>query len=114
MIYGLAIFFIVLAVDLFTDIRLYYKNKKVNHIRGAIFRVIGLAPAVWLMGWLSIPMLFFAYLILFNGTYNIFINRPWEFLGTTSELDRLQKKIPKFIKYLLLIISIYLYVKFGS
>lgn len=111
MIYGIVIFIVVLAADLFTDIRLYYKKKKVNHVRGAILRTIGLAPAVWLMGWLSAPMLFFAYLILFNGVYNLFINQPWEFTGTTSAIDRVQNRYPvlKKVKYLLLIISIIIY-----
>lgn len=92
MIWGLAIFILVLAVDLYTDVRLFYKKRKVKHGRGAVLRCIGLAPAVYLLGWLAIPSMFFWYLILFNGFYNILINQKWEFLGTTAKMDKWQRK----------------------
>lgn len=112
MIYGIAIFISVLCVDLYTDVRLFYKKKKVNHIRGAALRCIGLAPAVWFLGWLSIPMIFFWYLTLFNGIYNLFINQKWEFVGTTAKLDIWQRENKWFkpAKYIGIIIFTTIYI----
>lgn len=111
MIYGLAIFAIVLAVDLFTDVRRYYQKRKVNHSRGLVLRLVGLAPAVYLIGLESIPMLGFGYLVLFNGLYNLLIGQKWEFVGTTAVLDRWQRRNPwfKWSKYAGLIISTVIY-----
>jgi hypothetical protein len=111
MIYAVLIFIFVIGADLFTDVDRYFGKRKVNHTRGAILRCIGLAPVVYFLCWQSIPMLFFLYLILFNGFYNLLIGQKWEFLGTTSKLDRMQAKIQKWVKYVLLILSIYFYVK---
>lgn len=92
MIYGLTIFTIVLTIDLFTDVRLYYQKKKVNHTRGAVLRCIGLAPAVYFLGWIAIPAMFFVYLILFNGLYSVLIGQKWGFIGTSAKLDRWQRR----------------------
>lgn len=110
MIFAVLIFIFVIGVDLLTDVQRYYAKRRVNHVRGGILRCIGLAPVVWLLGWQSIPMLFFLYLILFNGFYNLLIGQSWEFLGTTAKLDRLQAKVPKWVKYALLVASILFYV----
>ena len=111
MIWGILIFIAVLVIDLWTDVDRYFDGRKVNHTRGAIFRVIGLAPAVYFMGWLSAPMLFFLYIILFNGLYNTFIGQKWEYVGDTAKMDRLQRKYPilKTIKYIAFIASAILY-----
>lgn len=102
MIWGAAIFVLVLVVDLYTDVRLFYKKRKVNHGRGAILRCIGLAPAVYLLGWWVIPAMFFWYLILFNGFYNILINQKWEYVGITAKMDKWQRKNKwfKWLKYI--------------
>jgi hypothetical protein len=109
---GIAIFIITLCVDLYTDLRLFYQKKHVNHFRGAALRCIGLAPAIYFLGWWSIPMLFFWYLVFFNGIYNLFINQSWEFVGATAAMDKLQRKHPwlKFVKYAGLIGSTFLYI----
>lgn len=116
MIWGVIIFIVTLAVDLWTDVRLYFKKKKVNHFRGAALRLIGLVPACWLMGWISAPMLFFAYWVLFQGLYNKLIGKEWDFVGTTAKLDRFERKNPwfKWVRYAGLIISIAIYVKFRN
>lgn len=113
MILGVAIFFLVLAVDLFTDVRLFYKKKKVNHTRGLILRLIGLAPGIYLLGWLVIPAMGFLYLILFNGFYNVLIGQRWGFIGSTAKLDRLQAKVPKWIKYAGFVVFLLIYLKYG-
>lgn len=92
MIYGLSIFVLVLATDLFTDVRLYYRKRKVNHSRGAVLRIVGLVPAVYFLGWIAIPAMGFIYLILFNGLYNVLIGQKWGFIGTTAKLDKWQRR----------------------
>lgn len=112
MIYGLTIFIVVLAVDLFTDVRLYYQKKKVNHTRGAVLRCAGLAPAVYFLGWPAIPAMGFTYLILFNGLYNVLIGQKWGFIGTSAKLDKWQRRNKWFswFKYVAAIGSIILYI----
>ena len=112
MIIAFMIFKLTLLVDLVTDVRLYFGRKKVNHVRGAILRILALSPVVYLLGWQSIPMLFFLYMVLFNGLYNRCIGQKWEFLGTTSFLDRIQSKyrILVLVKYIGLITSITFYI----
>ncbi|MEP7375525.1 MAG: hypothetical protein ABI675_19425 [Chitinophagaceae bacterium] len=109
---GIILVIATICIDLFTDIRLFYKKKKVNHTRGALLRLIGLIPAVYFMGWLSIPMIGFWYMVLFNGIYNIFIGKRWEFVGVTARLDVIQRKHPwlKYVKYIGLILSTILYI----
>ena len=112
MIYAVLIFIFVIGADLLTDVQRYFAKRKVNHTRGAILRCIGLGPSVYFLGWQSIPMMFLLYLILFNGFYNLLIGQKWEFLGTTSKLDRMQAKVPKWIKYACFIVSLLIYLKF--
>jgi len=114
MIYAVLLFILVLAVDLVTDVRLYDKGLQPDKFRGAILRTVGLAPCVYWLGPWSIPGLFFLYLILFNGFYNILIGQRWEFLGTTSKIDLFLARLPRFLKYILLIFSILLYITYGT
>jgi len=114
MIYAVLLFILVLSVDLVTDVRLYDKGLQPNKTRGALLRVIGLAPCVYWLGPWSIPGLFFLYLILFNGFYNILIGQPWEFLGTTSKIDLFLARFPVYLKYLFLIFFILLYLTYGK
>jgi hypothetical protein len=108
---GIFLVIATLGIDVFTDVRLFYKKKRVNHFRGALLRLIGLIPAVYLLGWLSIPMIGFWYMTLFNGVYNLFIGQRWEFVGTTAKLDRIQRKHNwlRYVKYAGLILSTILY-----
>lgn len=111
MIYGIAIYALTIVVDLFTDVRLWYKDQKVNHFRGAALRLIGLIPACWLIGWAVIPLALFLYWILFEGMYNVLIGQKWWYIGETAKIDKLQRKYPaiKILKYVLLIFSILFY-----
>lgn len=101
MIYGILIFLATISADLITDVGRYYDKKKVNHTRGALLRLIGIVPAAYFMGWVSAPMLLFWYWVLFNGLYNVFIGKEWEFVGTTAWIDRMIRKHPwiNWVKY---------------
>ena len=94
MIYGILILILTIGVDLITDVNLYYKKGKVNHVRGAALRLICLAPASYLMGWQFIPLILFAYWILFEGFYNLLIGQKWNYVGETARIDKLQRKYP--------------------
>lgn len=91
MIPGLLIYLLTLAVDLITDYRIWAHKKIVNHIRGGLLRCIGLIPAVWLMGWYSIGLVF-TYWLVFDLIFGTLIIRNPLFLGTTGYLDRLQHR----------------------
>lgn len=87
MIYALALFIITLIIDLYTDLRLFYKKKKVSHGRGAALRLIGLVPAIYLMGWPAILMVGFWYWFLFDSLYNAFRGYSIWFTGSDDKDD---------------------------
>lgn len=90
---GIITFLIVLALDLYTDLRL---GDKIDHQRGAFLRALGLLfPLIfftlykeakgWLIlivGFLSCVVIGFNYLNLFDGFYNIFRGHWWFFTGS--------------------------------
>lgn len=96
-------FIIVLAVDVYTDVKI---GDQVNHARGALWRTLGLAPAVvlfWLYNrkrWWVIPaILFFNYWNLFDGFYNLFNHHGWFFTGSEdgaadAKTDNFLQSIP--------------------
>lgn len=106
MIWGVAIFFVTIIVDLWTDYRLWYKNihrskESVNHVVGGALRTAALVLSVIFLGWWSIPMVLFVYWALFDTVYGSLIGHKWPFIGTSSMLDILQRQYPIliFIKY---------------
>lgn len=101
MIYGIIIWLITLVIDLWTDVRLWYKKKKVNHVRGALLRLLGLIPACYFAKWFA-PVLLFAFWISFNGFYNILTGQKWFRKGTTAKLD----KLPVWVPYVGLVASV--------
>jgi hypothetical protein len=108
LIWAFLIFFATLAIDLYTDIRLFYRRRPVKHVRGAILRLLGLIPACLFGGWVFVPFAFFGYWSLFDTLWGLFTSRKWPFIGSTSKLDRLQRKYPALLwfKYLGFIASI--------
>lgn len=112
MIYGLAIWLITLAIDLWTDLHLWYSHKPVKHIRGALLRMIGLAPACWLIGWYGAAMLCLCYWALFDSAWGKLTGSGWFYTGSTSWLDKLQARAPivKIFKYIGAIASIILFI----
>lgn len=90
---GIAAFFIVLGVDLYTDLE---AGVNIDHKRGAILRAIGLLFSlipltlyskgkgvnILLAGFLSTLLIGFNYLNFFDGFYNIFRGYGWFFTGS--------------------------------
>lgn len=88
---GIISFFIVLAIDVITDLKI---GDKINHDRGAFLRILGLTPSVICLifatnekKWLLIAILVLAmvginYMNLFDGFYNIFRGFGWFFTGS--------------------------------
>lgn len=87
MIWGILIFVLTLTIDLYTDIKRWYKGT-IDHTRGALLRLIGLVPVVLFLGWYAIPLVGFTYMVLFNGLLNVFMNKGWWSLGTTAWTDK--------------------------
>lgn len=81
------IFSATLAVDLYTDIRRWKKNQPVSHTRGAILRLVGLIPVIYLLTWPSAPFVCFLYWFLFDGLYNTFRKFGWWFTGSDDKDD---------------------------
>lgn len=112
MIYGIIIFFVMLGLKLAVDVKLYQSRKVNNHKLGPALVFIGLIICSYLAGWLSTPMWFFGWWVLFDGFYNILIGQPWLRVGETAWLDRMQRKyhgLP-WLKYTMAILSIILYI----
>lgn len=121
---GIIIFFIVLSIDLFTDLRI---GDKVNHQRGAIVRVLGLIPCLVCLivyrpvkWWIAPSLMCFNYWNLFDGFYNIFRGFGWFFTGSEdgagdAASDNFLQSIPLWahicIKILGSLITIFLYFK---
>lgn len=104
------IFLAVLIVDLITDYRRHLSKKPINHTKGFFLRLAGLIPAilflpglkVWESGWglnqfvdtvYGAGMIGMLYLILFNGIFGVLIAGNFFFLGTTSKIDRLMRRL---------------------
>jgi hypothetical protein len=90
---GLIIATATLVADLWTDYRMYLTGKPVNHIRGAWLRLIGLVPAALLIGWPGVVTLF-SYWAIFDVCYALLIGQKWNYIGTTSWLDKQQRVFP--------------------
>lgn len=117
------IFFVTLITDLITDYMLYLKGKPVKHFSGAILRFIGLIPAgfffsyyhgdiVFLRLITAIPMMLLTYWVLMDSIFGKLIGQGFGYLGTTSALDRLQRKNTWLVwaKYIGAVVSIAAYI----
>lgn len=93
MIYAIAITAITLAIDLWTDLRRWMNERKINHVRGALLRCIGLIPACWLAGWFS-GVLLASYWLFFDGLLATFKGFGFWYAGSTSVFDRLMGRMP--------------------
>ncbi len=91
---GSAVFFIVLAADLFTDLR----SDSINHTRGAFLRALGLLPCLiffslapkktkWYIPLIVLAMIGINYWNLFDGLYNLFRGFGWFFTGSEDGAD---------------------------
>lgn len=92
--YAIAIFLIVLAVDLITDYRKWLRGKPVRHSWEAFVRVLCLTPAIILLTrfewyWFVVPafMVMFWYWLLFDGFYNTLRGYNWWFTGSDDVDD---------------------------
>ena len=108
MIWGLVIFLVTLVAKLNYDLWQYHSRKTINHAREAAVVFILLTVASWLSGWISAPMWFLGFWILFNGIFNILIGQKWGYLGSTAKLDILETKYKWItaVKYALFIASV--------
>lgn len=119
--YGIAIFFVTIIVDLWTDYRLWYNNihrskESVNHVVGGAIRTAALVLSVVFLGWWSIPMVLFVYWSLMDTIFGMLIGHKYPFLGTSSMLDLLQRQYPflVYVKYVGAILGIILYIIKGA
>lgn len=115
MILGLIIFILTLAAKLVYDVNQYNKHLTINHAKEAFFVSLALLGASFFGGWLSVPIWFFGFWVLFDGFFNLFINQKWGYIGNTAKLDQLQHKYPflTWIKYVALAASITLFFTHG-
>ena len=87
MIWGIFIAILTITVDLATDYRKWLKQKPVNHVWGAILRMAGLAPALYLMGWEYTLLVLSVYWFAFDGLYNTLRGFGWWFTGSDDPDD---------------------------
>lgn len=85
---------LLLAVDLVTDYRLYLQKKGPNHKRGALLRLIGFIPAVWVGGWWAAGLVF-TYWFMFDDIWMLLSRGYW--VGKSAMLDKLQRRYPPLI-----------------
>lgn len=76
------------------------KGNKINHFLNAAYRIIFYGLLVYLYRMPSLQALmfllgaFFLAWILFNLALNLLQEKPLDYLGATSLLDRLERKLP--------------------
>lgn len=93
MIYATAIIVLLLVVDLATDLRRWYAGKPINHVRGALLRVPAFGAACWLEPYAT-GLFLVGYFILFNGLIAVLKGHGWLYVGSTSWIDRMLRKLP--------------------
>lgn len=84
---GVILFFVVLGVNLYVDYKTWKKGIAINHKRGAILRVLGLAPIPFLIGWSVLGLVLSLYWFLFDGLFNIIRGFGWWFTGSEDGKD---------------------------
>lgn len=84
---GFILFVGTLVYDLKTDLALWKEGKPINHKRGLILRLLGLIPAILLIGWPSFLFVGFLYWFLFDGYFNTERNFDWWFTGSDDKDD---------------------------
>lgn len=129
MIIGIILFFCILYWDVTTDYKKWKNDIPVNHTKEGIIRSLLLSPVPLLLSlpfitiWelvITIPLVGFMWLLLFDGFYNKVRGFNWWFLGSEDKddpwWDKFQRKIPlKILKItkigipLLLIICLCIY-----
>lgn len=112
MLAAFILFFAMMALKVGADVKLYQLRKVNKHVLGPALVLLGLIACSILAGWVSTPMWFFCWWVLFDGVYNLFIGQRWTFIGTTAKLDILQRKHPVlvWVKYLGAVLSVILFI----
>lgn len=85
-----------LSIDIFTDLKLWKKEKPVNHFRGALLRLIGLFPACFFGQWFS-GVLIVGYWIIFNSAISKLKGLSFWYVGNTSSMDKFINRFPKWV-----------------
>jgi hypothetical protein len=113
---GWLIFALLMAAKLLIDYRQWLNKKRIDHdIEAAVLAALLIAPAIFLPPfWLSYPMLAaWAWVLIDMGMATLLTRNPF-YIGTTSKLDRLQRKYPalRVFKYILPLIltALWLYL----
>lgn len=112
MIWGIVIFALTLIVKLVFDLKQHNSGKPINHKLEAVFVAVALTGASFLAGWKSAPMFFFGFWVLFDGLFAVLIGQSFFYVGTTSALDKLQRKYPflRVVKYVLFVGSVVTFI----
>jgi hypothetical protein len=88
---AILLFILTIGIDLYTDYKIWKKDepikKPVNHLRGSLLRLIGLVPAIILLGWVSLFLIGFLYWFLFDGLFNRIRKFDWWFTGSDGIKD---------------------------
>lgn len=119
-------FLVVLYWDVQSDYKKWLNNIPVKHTKEAIIRALLLIPSLLclilpdiaiLKIIVSIALMSFTYLLLFDGWYNVKRGQNWWFLGTIDKddswWDKLQRKIKlNILKILKISIPIVLLITF--
>lgn len=107
MLISLLIFITTLGVDAYTDLKRW---GRVNHTRGAILRCLALAVAAVFD--VKILLLLPGYACVFDCLLCLFRGLPVFYVGTTSAMDRLQRRYPVlvWVKFGLGIAGVIIYV----
>lgn len=108
MTWSAIIFFAILVIDLWTDLKRYFSGKTINHARGLALRIIGLVPSVYLLPHdhaIGAAIEALLYMTLFNGLWGVFTGNGWFYLGHTAIIDKLMNRFKPWsilLQYLIL------------
>lgn len=125
---GIILALLTLILDLYTDLRLFYRERSVKHFRGFLLRCIGGIPALCLISWgkewyiwaIAAGMLFFWYLTLFDGLYGSLRREGFWYVGKGKDAaftDRIQTNWPVWLRAtvkitgIILFTTLYLWLK---
>jgi hypothetical protein len=108
MILAVIVFVAAIVAKLVVDYNKWEKGEKVDHNKEAWYAA-GVATVLTIIGGLeSLPMWVFLGWTLFDILFALTMGQKWDYVGDTSQLDKLQRKYPflKYAKYSLAILSV--------
>lgn len=120
------LFTIVTIAWIFIDLQYWYRNKSINHNNRFWLRLFTLFPSAFFYAmeiglinlWLTLPMVGIAFMVIFDGFFNIFRNLPVLYHGSDGPedgvIENLLQKYPflQYVKAIAAVGIVWLYISY--